>query len=564
MLVSLIAVLSLLAAPQQAPAGGMSLPAQRQQPRDPATEKKGTASVKGRITAADSGRPLRRVQVRLTAPELTEPRSTSTNLQGAYEFADLPAGRYTLSVSRTGYLSLQYGQRRPGESPKPLQVSDGQAVDKLDFALPRSGVISGRLSDETGDAFAGVAVYAMQTQFFQGRRSLVPVSSGGVRSDDAGQYRIVGLPPGDYVVMATVRETWTTDGKEKQVFAYAPSYFPGTATATEATRVKVGIGQEVGAIDISLQPMRAATLSGTALASDGTPLSGGNISLSQEIVGPGFMSMMSMGGTTIAADGSWKLREVPPGEFQLTARSASNRDKPTETGAMTLFVQGADMEGIVLSADPGGTLTGRLVTDNGSPLPVSRGTLRVTGQTTVPGRRSQGVPIGDTNGVVGSEGDFTLKGVSGPSMLRVSPLPPGWAIKSVEVGDKDYVDTPLEITGGRQVDGARIVLSNRFPTLTGQIADEKGNPAEGTVLLFPGDASKWVEAAGTLRSARPDQAGRFKLESIRPGDYFAVALDYVQQWQVNDPEFLEDLREKATKVTLEEGQSAELALKIAK
>jgi hypothetical protein len=564
MLVSLIAVLSLLAAPQQAPAGGMSLPAQRQQPRDPATEKKGTASVKGRITAADSGRPLRRVQVRLTAPELTEPRSTSTNLQGAYEFADLPAGRYTLSVSRTGYLSLQYGQRRPGESPKPLQVSDGQAVDKLDFALPRSGVISGRLSDETGDAFAGVAVYAMQTQFFQGRRSLVPVSSGGVRSDDAGQYRIVGLPPGDYVVMATVRETWTTDGKEKQVFAYAPSYFPGTATATEATRVKVGIGQEVGAIDISLQPMRAATLSGTALASDGTPLSGGNISLSQEIVGPGFMSMMSMGGTTIAADGSWKLREVPPGEFQLTARSASNRDKPTETGAMTLFVQGADMQGIVLSADPGGTLTGRLVTDNGSPLPVSRGTLRVTGQTTVPGRRSQGVPIADTNGVVGSEGDFTLKGVSGPSMLRVSPLPPGWAIKSVEVGDKDYVDTPLEITGGRQVDGARIVLSNRFPTLTGQIADEKGNPAEGTVLLFPGDASKWVEAAGTLRSARPDQAGRFKLESIRPGDYFAVALDYVQQWQVNDPEFLEDLREKATKVTLEEGQSAELALKIAK
>jgi len=160
MLVSLIAVLSLLAAPQQAPAGGMSLPPQRQQPRDPATEKKGTASVKGRITAADTGRPLRRVQVRVSAPELTEARSTSTNLQGAYEFADLPAGRYTNSVSRNGYLSLQYGQRRPGEPPKPLQVADGQAIDKLDFALPRSGVISGRLSDETGDAFAGEAAGA--------------------------------------------------------------------------------------------------------------------------------------------------------------------------------------------------------------------------------------------------------------------------------------------------------------------------------------------------------------------------------------------------------------------
>jgi len=563
MLVALIAVLSLLAAPQQAPAGGMSLPPQRQQPRDPATEKKGTASVKGRITAADTGRPLRRVQVRVSAPELTEARSTSTNLQGAYEFADLPAGRYTISVSRNGYLSLQYGQRRPGEPPKPLQVADGQAIDKLDFALPRSGVISGRLSDETGDAFAGVAVYAMQTQFFQGRRSLVPISMG-VRSDDAGQYRLVGLPPGDYVVMASIRETWTTDGKEKQVFAYAPSYFPATANAADAARVKVAIGQEVPAIDISLQAVRAATVSGTALASDGTPLSAGTINLSQEIVGPNGGSFMGVGGTTIGADGSWKLRDIPAGEFQLTARSISNRDKPTEVAAMTLVVQGTDMEGITLTTDPGGTLTGRLVTDDGSALPASRGALRVGAQTTVPGRRSQGVPVGDTNGVVGSAGDFTLRGISGPSMVRVAPLPPGWAIKSVDVGDKDYVDTPIEITGGRQVDGARIVVSNRFPTLTGQITDEKGNPAEGTVLLFPGDSSKWAEAAGTSRSARPDQSGHFKLEAVRPGDYLAVALDYVQQWQVNDPEFLEDLREKATRVTLEEGQNPQLALRIRK
>jgi hypothetical protein len=543
----------------------MSLPPQRMQPRDPATEKKGTASVKGRITAADSGRPLRRVQVRLTAPELTEPRSTSTNLQGAYEFAELPAGRYTVSVSRNGYLSLQYGQRRPDEPPKPLQIADGQAVEKLDFTLPRSGVISGRITDETGDAFAGVGVYAMQTQFFQGRRRLVPVGlGGGNRSDDSGQFRLVGLSPGEYVVMATVRETWTTDGKEKVVYAYAPSYFPGTANAGDAARVKVAIGQEVGAVDITLQPMRAVTVSGMALAADGAPLSGGNISLSQEITGPSGGSFMGMGGTTVAADGSWKLREVPPGEFQLSARSATSRDKPAEMATMTLVVQGADIEGLTLSADPGGTLAGRLVTDDGSPLPVSRGSLRITSQTTIPGRRPQPMLVGDNNGVVGSAGDFTLKGVSGPSMVRVMLLPPGWAIKSIDVGDKDYVDTPLEITGGREVDGARIVLSNRFPTLTGQITDEKGNPAEGTVLLFPGDASKWAEAAGISRATRPDQSGHFKLEAVRPGDYLAVALEYVRQWQVNDPEFLEDLREKATRVTLEEGQSPQLALRVRK
>jgi hypothetical protein len=560
-----IFLLSLTLTAQQTPPAGTSPPGQRPQPRDAeTTEKKATASIKGRVTVSDSGRPLRRVQIRLTAPELTEPRTTSTNPQGVYEFAELPAGRYTISVSRSGYLTLQYGQRRPGEPPKPLQISDGQAVEKLDFALPRSGVISGRISDETGDAFAGVAVYAMQTQFFQGRRMLVPVSSGGNRSDDTGQYRLVGLSPGDYIVMASVRETWTMDGKEKQVFAYAPSYYPGTANVADAGRVKVAIGQEIPAVDISLQPMRAATVSGTALGSDGTPLSGGNVSLSQEIVGPGGGSYMGVGGTTVAADGSWRLREVPPGEFQLTARSASSRDRPAETASMVLLVQGADMEGITLSADPGGTLSGLVVTDDGSALPVSRSALRVTGQTTVPGRRSQPTLAGDNNGVVGSGGDFTLKGISGPSMLRISPLPPGWAIKSIEINEKDYVDTPVELTGGRQVDGARIVLSNRFPTLTGQITDEKGNPSEGTVLLFPGDASKWLEAAGTSRSARPDQSGHYRLEAVRPGDYLAVALDYVQQWQVNDPDFLEELRDKATKVTLEEGQSTQLALKLKK
>jgi hypothetical protein len=563
MLIWLIPALSMFAVVQQTPPPGVPPSAQRGEPRDPATDKKGTASIKGRITGADSGRPLRRVQIRLSAPELTEPRSTSTDLQGAYEFVDLPAGRYTVSVSRNGYLSLQYGQRRPDEPPKPLQIADGQAVEKLDFALPRSGVISGRISDETGDAFAGVAVYAMQTQFFQGRRHLVPVGMG-IRSDDSGQFRLVGLPPGDYVVMASVRETWTTNGREKQVFAYAPSYFAGTSNAPDATRVKVGLGQEVGAIDISLQPMRAATVSGVALAADGTPLSGGSVNLSQEIIGPGGGSFMGYGSTTVAGNGSWRLRDVPPGEFQLTARSLSSRDKPAEMAAMTLLVQGTDIEGITLTADPGGTLAGRVVTDDGKPLPASRSSLRVTANPTIPGRRAQPMLAGDNNGVVGTAGDFTTKGVTGPSMLRVAPLPPGWAIKSIEVGDKDFVDRPIEITGGRQLDGARIVITNRFPTVTGRITDEQGNPAEGTVLLFPVDSSKWLEAAGALRSARPDQSGRLRFESVRPGDYLAVALEFVQQWQVNDPDFLEELRDKATKVTVEEGESVQLAIAIKK
>ena len=62
-------------------------------PRDSRPDKKGTAIIRGRVTSADSGRPLRRVQIRVSAAELTESRTVSTNSQGRYELRDLPAGR---------------------------------------------------------------------------------------------------------------------------------------------------------------------------------------------------------------------------------------------------------------------------------------------------------------------------------------------------------------------------------------------------------------------------------------------------------------------------------------
>ena len=83
-------------------------------PRDATPEsKKGTAAIKGRVVTADGARPLRRVQISVSAPELGEPRTVSTGTQGTFEIKELPAGRYTVSASRAGFLGLQYGQRRP-------------------------------------------------------------------------------------------------------------------------------------------------------------------------------------------------------------------------------------------------------------------------------------------------------------------------------------------------------------------------------------------------------------------------------------------------------------------
>ena len=66
---------------------------------------------------------------------------TMTDDEGRYELKELPAGRYSVSASKGGYVSLQFGQRRPFEQGQPLQLADGQTLEKVDFVLPKGGVI---------------------------------------------------------------------------------------------------------------------------------------------------------------------------------------------------------------------------------------------------------------------------------------------------------------------------------------------------------------------------------------------------------------------------------------
>lgn len=514
--------------------------------RDNVAEKKGTAVIKGKVVSAEGTRPLRRVQISISSAELTEARTVSTNLQGLFEFKELPAGRYTVTATRSGYLRQQYGQRRPAEPGRPLQVADAQTIDRVDFVLPRAGAISGRITDETGDAFAGVMVWAMQSQYFRGRRRLVPTGREA-RSDDTGQYRILAVTPGDYVIMARIRETWTVEGDVKEVFSYLPSYFPGTGNVPDAQRVKVGVGQEVGGIDFAMLPGRAASVSGTAFRSDGAPMSG-SVTLMEEISGRTTMTSMMVANATIGGDGTWRLKEVPPGEYRLAASSGADGGRPAEGASTTISVVGTDLEGLSLTADSGGMIAGQVATDDGGALPPEILKGRVAAQSLPEAFTRSG---GDS-GRIDAEGKFEVTGVRGPTLIRLSP-PPGWAIKSIDIGGHDYVDAPIEVRGGRRIDGARIVLTNKFPALAGRIVDARGNPTDGTAILFPSDASKWIEDSGAARGTRPDQSGTFRFQSVRPGECLAIALDYVESWQWNDPEFLESLRDRATKLTLGEG-----------
>jgi hypothetical protein len=523
----------------------------------PATEKPGTAVIKGRVSSID-GRPLRRAQVRVTAPTLRDTRTASTDTEGHYELTELPEGRYTVRFTRSGFLSLSYGQKYPGELGNTVDVKAGQTVSGIDIILPKAGVIAGRVLDEVGDPISGVIVFAMQQRYFEGRRRIVPVA-GNTRTDDAGAYRLIGLPPGEYYILATTRESWVVGGKDKTVLSFAPTYFPGTTSLPTAQRVKLGIGQEVASTDLALVVGRAATVSGIALGAAGTPMSGGRVSLNQEFRGTQMMMMMGVSSATAAADGSWKLTNVPPGEYKLEVRNADAAG--AERATQTLHVDGTDIEGLMLAASAGGTISGQVLAESetGQSMQLSR--LRIASRP-LDGPAAP-TPAGQANGAVDGEGKFQLQGVSGAQRLNVMGIPDGWALKRIERESEDLTDATFNLRSGERLDDVRVVLTDRLTIVAGTVLTDKDTPsASGTIVVFADDASRWGDASRYVRAVRPTQAGEFEVKGLPPGDYRAIAIEYLPEGDWNDPEVLESFRDRAVRFALAEADRRTISLRL--
>jgi protocatechuate 3,4-dioxygenase beta subunit len=526
-------------------------------PRDvgatpPAT---GTAVIRGRVVDAETSRPLRRARLALTAPELgREGLSASTDDEGRYELTDLPAGRFTLAAQRSGYLQLRYGQRRANEQGKPLELASGQVLDSIDFALPRMAVVSGRVVDELGDPIAGVWVTAQRFFYSDNRRRLMP--DGPIATtDDDGEYRLVGLLPGSYVVNARTLEKWTiTERGREQTMAYAPTFFPAVTDAAQASRIELTVGREVANIDIRLVPGRAATISGTAVDSQGRPLK--TVSLIHELMGRNG-GLVGMAGTgTVNESGVFEIVGVPPGEYKLQAPG------PQESVMQPIVVNSADISGVSLSTSPGWTVRGNVVVESDKPSTLRRAQVTVA-PVLMAGRTNMGMQGGaQTRQGVNDDWTFFVSNVVGAARLRVT-VPEPWAVKAVLQADRDIADLPLDLKSGEELGGLQIVVTDRGAMLSGQLVDGKGNgSADGTVLLFPADSARWYEGSRLVRVARPDQQGRYRIAGVLPGEYLAAALDYVEEGIWNDPEFLASVRPHAQKVAVTDASPLTVSLKV--
>lgn len=539
-------------------------------PRDaqPQQQKVGTAILSGRVLSAESGKPLRRAQVRAGGNDPREGRTVSTDADGRWQMKQMPAARYTISVSKGGYVGLSYGQRRPFEQGKPVEVAEGQVIEKLDFSLPKGSVITGRIVDEFGEPLAGMRVSAMRYRYLAGQRRLMnaPGTGSSDTTDDIGQYRLHGLSPGDYYVVASTGMNIAFEKSDDRT-GYAPTYYPGTPSVAEAQRVTLSEGQEAQSIGFSLAPIRIANVSGTATNSEGKPLANGMVMMTS----PSLLSGSPLSSATmVKPDGTFTISNVVPGEYVLQTVAAGDLEglaasggggignmRMREVAVLPLTVAGADITGVALVTGPTGTARGRIVFDTGVPPGVAPAGVMVA---SIPLALERGTLGGTAR--VRDDWTFEIPGVWGKRIIRAAP-PTGWFLKSVVLNGTDITDTATDFKPGEAVTGIEVTLTRQMASLTGTVQTAKGQPStDYVVVLFASDASKWGMQTRSVRTVRPDQSGTFLAKGLPGGEYLAVALDYLEPGEEGDPEVLERLRAQASSITLGDGEAKTLNLRI--
>ena len=533
-------VVAVDAAPQTPPPRDASRPAQAS-----------TARIRGRIVALDTGQPLGRAQVTLGGAGLSPPRRTLTDDEGRYEFTDVPAGSFIVTASKTGYITLQYGQRRPFEPGRQVIVS-GASVERVDVTLSRGAVIAVRLTDDLGFPIAGVDVSASRYVYrADGQRSLTTVYGnppGPSTTDDRGELRLFGLMPGEYVVSALSRTGAASGTVSATSEGYVPTYYPGVITPSQAAPVSVRLGEETS-LQFSLVRSRLARVSGIVVDPQGRPANGARVSLSAQT------PILLAGGANIGVDGTFSMGDVPPGEYTVVVVF----DAYEQIGP-TLTITGLDVSDLRIAVGQGTTVSGRLVFEGGVPPKGAQPPFRVA---LIPVRSVSPGPLGPQRTTVPDEENrFGFTGITGRVIVSASS-PDGWMTKSVVVDGQDFTHSSLDVRDRATVSNVVVTLTNRLTTLRGQVMDAGAQPTRDyVVVVVPAETYEAPIMNQRVRALRPGPDATFTTRGMMPGRYMAVAVEALEDSRQFAPEFQQQVRRLGQEFSIREGEAATLNLRL--
>lgn len=511
-------------------------------------------TVRGTITDASNGKPVRMARVTLTPEPRTggaTPRGTRSDERGMFELVDVIPGRYKLAATKARYAGTEFGQATLGGTGKALTVAPGDRLERIDVGLLRAAAITGRVVDDLGEPIQGAYVTAYKPGFDYRGPTLIPAGPVAA-TDDRGEYRIVPLPPGEYFVAAQERGAGFGALADADI-GLAVTAYPAATTRAAARPIAVRAGSDTTGIDIAMAAADGAALTGVVL--DGAAQPVGGIELVLQALAPGIGGGMG-GSARSGSDGAFTFPRVIPARYELHAR---RNVRPNEGAIVPVTISAGADANITVRLTHGGRMTGRVVVPDGAALNPSAVSISA-------------LPIGDTliygtgfGGPIRPDWSFDWDFLLGARIVRAQSLPDGWFIKSVMRGETDVTDQPTVFQGSEVIDHLVIVLSREKTVLAGRATDSRGKPAlDYTAIVFAEDSARWDWWSRFVGTARPDAAGRFEIEGLPPGKYLVAAVEHADNNRWRDKAFLERLRASATPLTLDADQKAAVALVVVK
>lgn len=568
--------------------------------------------ITGQIVDGATGRPVSAVVVSIAGSGRTENGGFGLSIQmpriltsgdGRFIFSGLPVpGTFTITATKNGYAEGASGRRRPLGTTQPVQLMPAASSANMVVRVWKNGAIGGSVIDELGEPVVGVEVRLARQQAIGATRQFMPIAAVQTLTDDRGIYRFSGLPPGDYIVMASpplvsVKSTLLDDiartgrGTGELGLTLSSSYYlevdgawialrPGSPVPTQlpgarpriypttfhpsatspalSSVVTIAAGEERTSIDIQLTPVPTARVSGLVLDPSSAPAYPLTMRLapkgSADLIGDTLALMSSTD-----AGGAFVFAAVPAGDYTLRATRGSAPMGELLWAEVPITVGGENVDGVTALLSPGLRVTMRMQFDGNAPPPAAQpGRFTANVFSLEPVERQGGANV---SGSI-SDAGLTLSGYTpGRYRVRVVNSPEGWMFKSAMLNGLDVSETPFELT--RDVPDLVLTFTDRWSGIDGAVRGPNADAA--SVLVFTTDSQAWTTAGPNSRrfhSARAGAGGQFGISSLPPGDYYvaAVADEDADDWR--DPATLDTLARTATHITILEGEHKTLDLRV--
>ena len=496
------------------------------QPSAAPAAKPGTIS--GRVVT-DNGRPLpnAHVMVRRMGSLDTTNTMTTTDREGKFEFTGLDPVSYQVFAFAQGY------------APRLRDFNDSEVDvyrtgDFVTRVLTKGGVITGTVTDQSGEPVVGVRVRALLVQ-----PNVLPFPynqiGSGARTDDRGIYRIYGLGEGTYVVWAGGGggpASMDVDPFDGDVPTYAPA-----STRDTAQEIVVRSGAETSNIDIQYRGEPGHVVSGrvSAAAADQPPWF--SISL-VSANGPEWETRTFQQ----AGQRGFKIEAVDDGDYYLFAMAYRSAQDWMLSAAKPLKIRNGDVTGVELLVQPLSSLTGRVVLEETKLAQCTDKQRPVFTETLITAQSNEWVTLQRAvrflwpTANADERGNFLLKDLpSGRYYFTTQYFGKDWYLKSLSLGPlenasikpgklTDASRTWTTLKPGERLNGFTITLVHGAASVEGRLALSRGEtvPDGLSVYLIPAESDS-LDDPLRFHAGPVTAEGRFALTSIAPGHYLVLA-----------------------------------------